>query len=188
MRWWSLVPVLLIWGCMYRGSAEDVSLDALRAEAGWIVVSDVPLLLEDAEEASGAAALAMVLTYFGAKTSTLQVMRAVPVGEDSALLVDNLRNYAEMRGLTTFMLHGEVAVLERELRSGRPVIVGVVKAFGLSSAVARYEVVVGYHPEQRRVLTLDPTRGLQTNSLAGFDDEWHRSGRLTLVLMPRAAW
>lgn len=180
--------LVVLWGCVYRGSAHDASIEKLRTQGGWLLVADVPVIREDASEATGAAALSMVLSYWHTPTATWDVMQHVPVGEDSALLAANLSDYAERHGVTSFVLRGERSVLENELRMGRPVIVGVVKAFGLTSAEARYEVVVGYHPEHQWVLTLDPKHGVRQNTWDGFASEWERSERLTVVLMPRERW
>jgi hypothetical protein len=71
-------------------------------------------------------------------------------------------------------------------RFGRPVIAGIGKPT-VQGPVFHYEVVIGFHPETRRVLMLDPAEGWLQNSFAGFIEEWQAAGRVLLVVMPLPA-
>ncbi len=158
-------------GCAVTGTLD---------EPGWIAVRDVPLVRQQAETDCGAAALAMVLAHWGSPASVADVTARCPVEADG-IKAAALRDAARERGLKCFVIAGERADLERELGKGRPVLVGLFKTAG-GRAVAHYEVVVGIHPELRRVALLDPARGPREESWEDFSEEWTRAARVTLVL------
>ena len=56
----------------------------------------------------------------------------------------------------------------------------------VQGAVSHFEVVIGIHPESRRIATFDPAAGWRQNSLLDFMTEWQATGRVLLVVMPRA--
>ena len=58
-------------------------------------------------------------------------------------------------------------------------------AYSGDKAISHYEVVVGYEPEKRQVLLLDPGKGWQTNSFKGFAEEWAATKAVTVVTFPR---
>ncbi len=171
--------------CAYQGTARDVTPTAL-ADPGWVALSAMPVVLQQAEADSGAAALAMVLRYWETEVSIGDIVEAYPrLTASGNMDAADLREYAERKGLLSFLFRGELGVLEFELMQRRPVIVGLVKRHGFGRLLAHYEVVVAYHPEQQVVVTLDPAHGLRQNSLQGFLSEWEPSERLTLVMFPR---
>jgi ABC-type bacteriocin/lantibiotic exporter with double-glycine peptidase domain len=175
-----IVPFVGLGACSYLGHARDFDPAALKRDAGWLSVPDVPLILQKDEKDCGAAALAMVLTYWGAATAPEEIGAAVPVEPDRGIKAKDLRSFAEGKGLKAFVIRGEVSDLEKELGKRRPVIVGLVKPF-VDGARTHYEVVVGLHVEGGRVVTLDPAKGWRENSRAGFFEEWEPAGRLTMV-------
>lgn len=75
-----------------------------------------------------------------------------------------------------------------EIGHGRPVIVGVGKQFEKDKAIAHYEVVIGYEPDKRQVLLLDPALGWQVNSFEGFGKEWSYRGCVNEVYGSRPNW
>jgi len=172
---------LSIGGCVgYTGSARDLSPDAWKHEPGWFAVDGVPLFRQRAEHDCGPTALAMVLAYWHVLAPSnprddFSANKRVSAGE--------LRDYALARGMSAFVVAGTLLDIEHELKQGRPVIVGVAKP-SANGAVAHYEVVVGLHPQTRRIATLDPAVGWQQNSLVGFLNEWVPTGSVLLVVLP----
>jgi hypothetical protein len=65
-------------------------------------------------------------------------------------------------------------------------VVGTAKPVIAGERAAHYEVVVGIHPQTRRVATLDPAAGVRQNSFAGFLEEWLSTGQVLLVVLPPA--
>ena len=166
-------------GC-YRGTAEDAELGVIRNDSGWVRV-DVPLVRQNGSKDCGAAALASVLGYWGRPVEAAEIDRATGRTAGRRVSAGELATYAQERGLSAYVFFGNFEDLAHELDNGRPVIVGVAKQYAPKQALAHYEVVVGYHRESRRVLTLDPAEGFRENSMQGFLSEWGPTGRVTLV-------
>jgi hypothetical protein len=55
-------------------------------------------------------------------------------------------------------LLGNLDDVAAELRENRPVIVGLIKVH-TTRLTGHYEVVVGIHPAEKRIVTLDPAHG-----------------------------
>lgn len=175
-------------GCGYRGSAVDASPRAVAAEPGWITVADVPLVKQAGKSDCGAAAMTMLLKFWGNDEATLaDTAAALPANEEKpGQRAGDLRDLARARGLDAFLVTGEFADLEAQLTQGRPVLVGLQKPVGLpigkrQRVLSHYEIVVGLHPQRREILTLDPSHGLRRNTLEGFAREWEPSKRLALI-------
>lgn len=190
-------PWLICWlgaaivGCAsYQGSARDVASGSVAAESGWIRVEHVPPVRQAGAKDCGAAALSSVLRYWQRAPSPAAERSAI----DAALRQDPkqglsagaLRDYARGQGFRAFVFQGTFADLNHEVAEGRPVIVGVHKALSDGKALTHYEVFLGIQPQKQLVLTFDPARGLEENSLAGFMQEWNGSGQVTLVILPSA--
>ena len=171
-------------GCAsYAGSARDFSPERLQREPGWIAVRAVPALRQREEEDCGAAALGMLLSYWTGEAPQViaERLRPVPKGGHTA---GHLREVVRGRGLAAYLIQGTMDDLERELRGGRPVLVGMVKP-QRKGALTHYEVVVGLHPARGLVVTLDPAEGWRENDRDGFLAEWSASHNVTLVVSPR---
>jgi ABC-type bacteriocin/lantibiotic exporter with double-glycine peptidase domain len=170
---------LVTLGC-YRGSARDTTPDTVARDPAWIVVN-VPEVRQTGPSDCGAAALASVLGYWGRPTPLETVEHAVQPGGGGGAQAGELERFARERGLFAYAFYGDFSDLEHELRAGRPVIVGVVKPYSRDHGLAHYEVVTGYEPVQKRVLTLDPAHGLRQNDLVGFLREWQSTKGVALV-------
>jgi ABC-type bacteriocin/lantibiotic exporter with double-glycine peptidase domain len=177
----------LLGGC-YTGSARTVSPAEIGRDPGWLLVRGVPFLEQRAENDCGAAALAMVLRYWGLPVSREDITAAYPLGagRERGLRAGELRDFTRRRGLEAFLIEGQLHDVRAELERARPVIVGLGKPYG-EQRFAHYEVVVGLHGGRRRILTLDPARGWRENSLEGFAAEWAPAQRLLLVVFRKAS-
>jgi ABC-type bacteriocin/lantibiotic exporter with double-glycine peptidase domain len=172
---------VLVSGCAgYAGSARPFSPTALTAEPGWVAVPGVPLVTQRSESDCGAAAIAMVVSWWTGRDPAVlaEALRPAP---PEGFRAGHLREVARRRGLDAFVVRGELGDLERELAAGRPVLVGLVKP-QRDGALTHYEVVVGLHPARRLVVTLDPAAGWRQNSIEGFVAEWEAAGGVTLVV------
>lgn len=178
-----LLGCLLASGC-YLGSARSTTPAELAREGGWEVVKSVPEVRQVAREDCGAAALAMVLRYWGYPVTGDEVAAANPPVRERGITAAALREYARARGLRAFLIRGQQSDLEREVLRQRPVLVGVMKRY-IFRYYPHYEVVVGINRRQQRILTLDPARGLRVNGRDGFATEWERADQLTLIVLPQ---
>ena len=182
----ALLGCILASGC-YHGSARTATpADLATQDDSWNLIEGVPPVRQIAREDCGAAALAMVLGYWGLPVTREDVSAANPPTPERGITAAALRDFARRRGLQAFLVQGDIADLDRELARHRPVLVGVMKRYG-RRVYSHYEVVVGVSRRQQRILTLDPAHGLRVNSREGFTAEWTAAGRLTLVVFPRAA-
>ncbi|MES1172130.1 MAG: cysteine peptidase family C39 domain-containing protein [Bacteroidota bacterium] len=174
------VAFALLGGC-YHGTARAVSAADLEHEAGWVRVTGVPLINQSADRDCGAAALAMVLARWNTPTPPAEIVAAAPVAPDHGIAAGALRDFARGKGLRAFLIKGELSDLAREARANHPVLVGLVQRHG-SRATSHYEVIVGINEGARRVLMLDPARGMRQDGFDGFQTEWTPSGNLALVV------
>ena len=87
----------------------------------------------------------------------------------------------------TFLIEGKLEDLSRELRAGRPILVGLSKPQSRSRVLDHYEVVVGLHRDRKRIVTLDPTYGWRENTIEGFFRVWKLAGFVALIVSPSPA-
>lgn len=169
--------VLILSGCAYTGSARGFDPSEFDRDPGWIAVRGVVPVLQEGESDCGAAAVAMVLPYWGVATDRREVFEAcgAPAG---GIRASDLRDFVRKKGLQARLFEGTFEDLERELSKRRPVLVGTVKPH-VTFVRTHYEVVVGLHRGDRRVVTLDPAGGWRQNTGPGFLGEW----RLARCLM-----
>lgn len=181
----ALAGCLLASGC-YHGSARTATpADLADPRESWNRVEGVPPVRQVAREDCGAAALAMVLGYWGLPITREAVGAgtANPAAAAHGIRAAALRDFARHQGLQAFLVEGDFAELDRELGRHRPILVGVMKRYG-QRIYPHYEVVVGMSRRDQSVLTLDPAHGLRVNSREGFIAEWTAAGRLTLIVFP----
>lgn len=167
----------------YTGDGRSIRPEALRREPGWLALDDMALIAQHAERDCGAAALAMVVARYRPDA----VASAMALGDDGRRVsAVEIRDRARVLGFRAYVVEGEPKDLWFELEHGRPVIVGMAKPT-VGGHVAHYEVVIGIHPESRRIATLDPSLGWRQTSYEGFLQEWQGSGRVLIVIVdPRA--
>ncbi len=181
-----LTPILvaaLLTGCAaYQGESKSADPARIGQESGWLAISDFPEVRQSSDDDCGPAALGAVLSYWGRPLSPAVIEKELAPVADHGVRAGDLRRYAERHGFSAFTFSGTLADLERELGASRPVIVGTVKRLSDDRGLAHYEVVLGYHPARKLVLTLDPARGFRETPLRAFEEEWARSERLTLVV------
>lgn len=185
---WLAALVLAATSC-YAGEAHDVSprrAAALEADPAWKFVRGVPFIPQREDSDCGPAALAMVLSHFRVKTSLAEVAALSPP-DKVGVRAGGLRDVARAKGMEAFVVEGNFNDLVDQLSRDRPVLVGLAKPITGGRALAHYEVVVGIDRTDKKIVTLDPSRGLRENSLEGFAKEWVPTGRVTLIVFPRAA-
>ncbi|MCE9634318.1 MAG: C39 family peptidase [Planctomycetes bacterium] len=176
------LALLVCAGCITvdPGTAETVTYADLRQSDGWLLLDNVPLVTQETEDDCGAAALSMVLARWGLDVPPKTLQRECAVAGSAGLKAVDLRDAARRRGLSAYVIAGNVADLDHELRRGRPVIVGLVKTFA-SMQVTHFEVVVGLR-EPEQVAALDPARGLVCDAFPAFSAEWAATQGATLVV------
>ena len=140
-------------------------------------------VMQESSDDCGGAALASVLRYWGRDVTAASIEARVG-RENRRLRAGDMVAYARSEGLRSYVFFGTMDDLRYELEQKRPVVVGLAKALDSKQALLHYEVVVGYEPNQRSLLLLDPDRGFQVDSVEGFSTEWTRSKGVTIVTFP----
>src|SRR5215218_391609 len=125
----------------YVGAAKPFAPSQLEREPGWIAVRTVPLVRQVSQHDCGAAAIAMVVSFWTAEPSE-QILAALRPVRPPGLEAGRLRDFARQRHLRAYLVSGTIADLERELDAGRPIVVGLYKPQRKGS-LTHYEVVVG---------------------------------------------
>src|SRR5262245_543149 len=115
----------------YSGSAHDASPRQIAADPSWQVVRDVPLVPQARRPVCGAAALAMVLSYWRVP-ATAEEMRALAPPDDAGISAGALRDVARRKGLRAFVVAGTFHDLAEQVARGRPVVVGLAKPMAFS--------------------------------------------------------
>ncbi|HMI89118.1 MAG TPA: cysteine peptidase family C39 domain-containing protein [Polyangiaceae bacterium] len=171
-------------GCAsYRGTATNAQPSVVAQQGQWTMVRNFPHVPQAGDKDCGAAALAAVLRYWGHAASPESIEAALGRA-DNRLQAGDMEAYARGLGLRSYVFYGTMKDVVHELEQGRPVIVGLGKMVEEKKALSHYEVVVGYEPNKKQVLLLDPARGWQVDSLEGFAKEWAISKAVTIVAFP----
>jgi hypothetical protein len=137
--------------------------------------------LPQSEDLCGGAAAAMVMRYWGASDVSPDTFQPLvdhrAGGIRTGALTDDLRR----RGWTAVAGSGDAADILQELGRGRPIITLIQD----SPNRYHYVVVVGW--DGSGVTLHDPARApSRVMSVARFDDEWRKSGRWMLIVLPPA--
>jgi predicted double-glycine peptidase len=181
----ALVLVALSLGCAtYHGTASAAQPSVVAREGQWTMVPNFPLVLQADNDDCGAAALASVVRYWGYPAASPQSIESALGRTDKRLQAGDMETYARSVGLHSYVFFGTMRDIVHELERGRPVIVGLGKMVEEKKAISHYEVVVGYEPQKKQLLLLDPGRGFQVDSLEGFAREWAVSKGVTIVAFP----
>ena len=175
-----VAATLLTVGCSYLGSAREFDPSDFARDPRWIRADSVPLILQREQRDCGAAAAAMVLAHWNRPTPREEILALKPPARGRGMTAGDLKACLELKGLKAFTGKGTLELLEKQLRKGRPAIVGLVKPH-LQGLFTHFEVAVAVHPVEKRVVTLDPARGWRENDLEGFFAEWEPAGRTLLV-------
>ena len=140
------------------GRGSVVSPADVSERDGWTLVSGVPFVKQRSELDCGAAAITMVLRYWGVPIDAKDVVATQPAALERGFKASELRELVRARGLDAFLVNGEPEDLRTEIERRRPLIVGLARRAN-GTAIGHYEVVIGFHHARRRVLTLDPAAG-----------------------------
>ena len=171
---------LIACGC-YHGTARNVTLAELGAAQSWERVAGVPEVRQVAREDCGAAALAMVLGYWGFRSSATRFVAASAPGRERGIERRTSATSPDARACRRSSSKAGSTTSIARFRRRHPAVVGMMKRYA-QRAYPHYEVVVGIDRAQQRVLTLDPASGLRVNSREGFSAEWAAAHQVTLVV------
>jgi len=167
------------------GRGHVVSPAVVFTQEGWLRVDGVPFIAQRTERDCGAAALAMVLNYWGVAAGADDLAAALPAARGRGLKAGELRELARARGLDAFVIKGEPDQIRDEIQRRHPLIVGLAQRAG-RDVIGHYEVVIGFNHARLLILTLDPAAGWRVSSYQDFAAEWAGAGQLAMVVFRRA--
>lgn len=133
------------------------------------------------KDTCGAAALAMVLRFWGQPASQDEIAAELFEPELHGILGSRLADLARRRGLSAVAYAGDVEQMRRYLDKGRPLIV----AWKLRRDRFHDVVVVGFDEARRQVIVHDPAEGpARRVPLDAFEKRWAGAGHWTLLVLP----
>lgn len=131
----------------------------------------------------GPAALATVLVHSGVATTPAALVPQVYLPGRQGSLQLELMAAARRAGRIAYTLDTTAQALLAELEAGHPVL--VMQNLGLESAPRwHYAVVIGYQPEQQRVVLRSGTQYRKLESWRAFMGSWARAEFWGLVIPP----
>lgn len=129
----------------------------------------------------GAAALTMVLRYWGIAASHDAIAQALVEKELHGIRGSRLTAWARERGLTAIAYEGDMAQLRDFVGKGRPLVV----AWKLSRDSFHDVVVVGFDDDRGEVIVHDPAVGAGRGvAEREFEQRWAGAGHWTLLVLP----
>jgi hypothetical protein len=150
----------------------------LLASAVQLAVPFVP----QEKDTCGAAALAMVMGYWGREVPHREIAGALVEEELRGIRGSRLAEFARLRGMTAVAFAGDLVTLRDQLSKGRPLVVAIDAGHGRLHDV----VVVGFDDERDEAILHDPARGPGRRTGAGeLERKWARSGYWTLLCAPK---
>jgi ABC-type bacteriocin/lantibiotic exporter with double-glycine peptidase domain len=138
----------------------------------------VPFVPQE-KETCGAAALAMVLGYWGRPVPHAEIAMALAEPELAGIRGSRLQSFARERGLFALAYEGDLAQLRDYVARGRPVIV----AWKTGRDRFHDVVVVGFDGDT--LLVNDPAEGASRRvSARVFEERWAGTHHWSLLVMP----
>lgn len=140
----------------------------------------VPFVPQD-DDTCAAAAMAMVLRYWGASASHDEIAAAVVTPDLHGALGSRLATFARERGFTAIAYVGDLPHLREMVAKERPLIV----AWAIAPGRFHNVVVVGTD-RSGDLLVNDPAVGAARRvSAATFENRWTGAGHWTLLVQPK---
>ena len=178
----ALALVLLV-GCRLSYTGGATTVKPADVPSGWLQAAPTPVVVQAQRQDCGLAAIAMIAGAWGHVWAVDDLARQMPPG-DKGVRLGTLRDFARKRGLVAYAVKGSFEDLARELRQGRPVLLGLVLPFDRKNNLNHYEVAVAMNPVDGTVVTRDPATGnLMKRSRKVLDLEWKHAGYATLVVV-----
>ncbi len=143
----------------------------------------VPFVPQE-KDTCGAAALAMVMSYWGQDASHDAIAGALVEKELQGIRGSRLAGFAREKGMVAIAFAGDLVILRDHLAKGRPLVLAIDAGHGRLHDV----VAVGFDETREEVIVHDPARGADRRIAAReLEKKWARSGHWALLVQPAAA-
>jgi tetratricopeptide (TPR) repeat protein len=177
-------------GAPWLSGAEDggPAPDTLQGVLGSLLLAAVVTLpvpfVPQQRDTCGAAALAMVLQYYGLDVVQDAIAAELVEPELGGIRGSRLAEFARSRGMVAIAFAGDAAVLREHLAKGRPLVVALSAGGSRNHDV----VVVGFDEGRHEVIVNDPAVGAARRmSDEELERRWGATGHWTLLVQPLAA-
>ena len=160
-----------------RGLIDNVTVLTALVLAAAVDLA-VPFVPQE-KDTCGAAALAMVLGYWGRPVPHSEIAQALAEPELRGIRGTRLATFARERGLYALAYEGDMAQLRDYVAKGRPLIV----AWKVGRDRFHDVVVVGF--DEGAVVVNDPAEGAARRvATRVFEKRWAGASHWTLLVMP----
>ena len=162
------------------GCAATVPSIALITLLAGPLVLDVPFVAQR-EDACAAAALTMVLRYWGDPAPETEMADALPGSSARGQAGSRLAEVARRRGHQAIAYEGDLVHLREYVAKRRPLVVA------LDAGRGRYHdvVVLGFDDPLQEVVVHDPAVGpARRVPFRTFEERWAAAGHWTLLVLP----
>ena len=141
----------------------------------------VPFVPQE-KDTCGAAALAMVMAYWGRGVPHREIAAALVEDELQGIRGSRLADFARVRGMVAVAFAGDMDALRDHVAKGRPLVVAIDAGRGRLHDV----VVVGFDDGRAEAIVHDPARGPgRRTGMRELEKNWAKSGRWTLLVTPK---
>lgn len=169
-----VIVILVLGGCRAHEPAAPTPVAAPRIDDTWLRAVSTPVIHQRDEADCGLAVLAMLAAAWGRQWSLSDLTTALPPSSRGVTL-GAMRDLARARGLEAYALRAGPGDLARELRYGRPVVLGLVLPVDRGRHRSHYEIAIAMNPRDGTVVTIDPATGRE---------RWRTPDRLDAVWRP----
>jgi hypothetical protein len=174
-----LVPALLLSSCVYWTPMSR------RPSTTATVIPNVPMQKWDIESC-GAGSLSAVLQHHGDPTTMDEWQASLPKTRGGVMSID-LVLAARKRGFDAELVTGDAALVEAEVRDGRPVILmlQVVQYPGKSLDFFHYIVIDGFDPATNLFRTQFGDGKPRWAPMKRLMSAWKKTKNATIIIRPR---
>ena len=165
---------------MRRTSQLVVASLTATLASGASSVLEVPFVAQR-RNGCAAAALTMVLRYWGDPAPETELADALPGASAGGLAGSRLAEIARGRGYDAIAYEGDLAHLREYVAKGRPLVVALEAGRGGYHDV----VVLGFDDPAHQVVVHDPAAGpARRLPISSFEKRWAGAGHWTLLVLP----
>jgi Tetratricopeptide repeat/Peptidase C39 family len=174
-----VLPLLLFNACVYWTPMSR------RPSTQAAVIPDVPMQKWDIKSC-GAGSLSAVLQHHGDTTTMDEWQASLPKTRGGVMSID-LVLAARQKGFDAELVTGNAALVEAEVRDGRPVILmlQVIQYPGKSLDFFHYIVIDGYDPRKNLFRTQFGDGKARWAPMSRMAGAWNKTKNATIVIRPR---
>lgn len=188
----SLLTILYFITVSSCATFHPVSSDYAKSKNTYIL--KVPFIEQEREGCCGLHCLAMVLSYWRDNITAVDSIYQLNCPKNGFSGAE-LRDMAYMNGFHAYIFKGDLSNLYHHLNATRPLIImlgekGILELAGSfldfgNHDKLHYTIVTGYAKARKRIILMDPSRGLISISENDFSAAWERAHRFAMLIVPK---